>query len=265
MPRDARRTARGRAARARPSRSRARGGSVAGRRATARRRRASVRSVPAHAAARFSFTLPQLVAAGLALMVLSGGMVWVARLGDPRASLPPVRREPPNPCGRDRRPPVDRRRQLCRRALRRGGRGSREGAATPAAAGSIRKRCGFSKRTCASIDLAIEQSRKALRNDPANVYLNNHFAASRNRKLALLRRASALAMAPDELQAARTRFDRHHDQQTARIARARRRALAAAAPLAAQERGRAHAADRSHRSGGARLAARASATTPARS
>ena len=48
-----------------------------------------------------------------------------------------------------------------------------------------------------SIDQAIEQSRKALRADPANVYLNSHFAASRNRKLALLRRATALAMARD--------------------------------------------------------------------
>ena len=46
-----------------------------------------------------------------------------------------------------------------------------------------------------TIDQAIDQARKALRNDPANAYLNNHFAASRNRKLALLRRASALAMA----------------------------------------------------------------------
>ena len=50
---------------------------------------------------------------------------------------------------------------------------------------------------CVTIDQAIEQSRKALRADPANVYLNSHFAASRNRKLALLRRASALAMAQD--------------------------------------------------------------------
>ena len=39
---------------------------------------------------RFSFTLPQLVAAGLALMVLSGGLVWVMQLDDPRASLPPA-------------------------------------------------------------------------------------------------------------------------------------------------------------------------------
>ena len=45
-----------------------------------------------------------------------------------------------------------------------------------------------------AIDEAIEQSRKALKADPANLYLNNHFAASRNRKLALLRRATALAL-----------------------------------------------------------------------
>ena len=48
-----------------------------------------------------------------------------------------------------------------------------------------------------AIDQAIEQSRKALRSDPNSVYLNNHFAASRSRKLALLRRASALTMAQD--------------------------------------------------------------------
>ena len=48
-----------------------------------------------------------------------------------------------------------------------------------------------------AIDQAINQSRKALRSDPNSVYLNNHFADSRNRKLALLRRASALTMAQD--------------------------------------------------------------------
>src|SRR5688500_15403307 len=36
---------------------------------------------------RFSFTLPQLAAAGIALMVLSGGMVWVANSSQ-RAALP---------------------------------------------------------------------------------------------------------------------------------------------------------------------------------
>ena len=44
----------------------------------------------------------------------------------------------------------------------------------------------------AVIDRAIEQSRRALADDPMNVYLNSHLAAAKKRKLALLRRASAL-------------------------------------------------------------------------
>ena len=42
------------------------------------------------AARRFSFTVPQLVAAGLALMLLSGGTVWLARMGGQRTDFPPV-------------------------------------------------------------------------------------------------------------------------------------------------------------------------------
>ena len=44
----------------------------------------------------------------------------------------------------------------------------------------------------AAIDKAIDQSRQALAADPANVYLNNHLADARQRKLALLRRATAI-------------------------------------------------------------------------
>jgi tetratricopeptide (TPR) repeat protein len=151
---------------------------------------------------RFTFTLPQLVAAGLALMVLSGGMVWIARSGDPRARLPPI-------------------------VAKGDGRDDSAAAAaddkdgTPIAPASfadsyydqavsdLEKTLAESRsrldpetvrvleENLASIDAAIEQSRKALRNDPANVYLNNHFAAYRNRKLALLRKATALATMPD--------------------------------------------------------------------
>ena len=45
---------------------------------------------PPLTAARFSFTLPQLIAASLALMLLSGSMVWLARLGGPSTDFPPV-------------------------------------------------------------------------------------------------------------------------------------------------------------------------------
>src|SRR4051812_29141514 len=39
---------------------------------------------------RISFTIPQLVAAGLALMLLSGGIVWVARMGGPGTDFEPI-------------------------------------------------------------------------------------------------------------------------------------------------------------------------------
>lgn len=43
------------------------------------------------------------------------------------------------------------------------------------------------------VDCAIAEARRALETDPGNVYLNGHFAATRRRKLELLRQASALA------------------------------------------------------------------------
>jgi hypothetical protein len=46
-----------------------------------------------------------------------------------------------------------------------------------------------------AIDHAIDQCRRALSADPANLYLNEHLAESRQRKLVLLREASALAAA----------------------------------------------------------------------
>ena len=145
---------------------------------------------------RFSFTMPQLVAAGLALMVLSGGLVWVARLGDPRASLPAAGARYSST-----RPSPNRRRHhhTCVLAT----------LTTIEAVADLEKaldagRSRLDPETVSileenlrTIDQAIDQARKALRNDPANAYLNSHFAASRNRKLALLRRASALAMAAD--------------------------------------------------------------------
>jgi tetratricopeptide (TPR) repeat protein len=143
----------------------------------------------ARAPRRFSFTLPQLVAAGLALMVLTGGMVWMSRLGDPQAALPPVAAVEADP--REDLPMLtnfadahyDEAVSDLEKALE-----SNRARLDPETIRVI-------EENLLSIDVAIAQSRKALRSDPANVYLNNHFADSRNRKLALLRRASALAMA----------------------------------------------------------------------
>ncbi len=144
----------------------------------------------------FSFTLPQLVAAGLALMVLSGGLVWVARSGDPRASLPAID-------ATNGQPRPDAAEAPAIEAV------SFADAQYDQAVADLEKALAAGRprldpetvrvieENLASIDLAIEQARKALRNDPANVYLNTYFAASRNRKLALLRRASALAMSQE--------------------------------------------------------------------
>jgi anti-sigma factor RsiW len=141
---------------------------------------------------RFSFTLPQLVAAGLALMVLSGGLVWVARLGDPRASLPPAVAQ------------VVEHEELSAIPRVAFADANYDKAVTDLEKMLEDNRGRLDPQTVQilednlhTIDQAIEQARKALRADPANVYLNGHFAASRNRKLALLRRASALAMAQD--------------------------------------------------------------------
>jgi tetratricopeptide (TPR) repeat protein len=136
------------------------------------------------------------------LMVVSGGMVWLMQLGGSRTSIPQIVAS----------------------------NGPIESAATPAQTPKIEdeptpiQRVNFAdarydeaiadlEKTLASsrsrlnpdtvrileenlmaIDQAIDQCRKALRNDPSNVYLNNHFVESRNRKLTLLRRAAALAM-----------------------------------------------------------------------
>jgi len=140
---------------------------------------------------RFTFTLPQLVAASLALMVLSGSMVWIARSDNPSARFPPVVAlvAPGNDVTETpvfapasfvdmyydqavadlEKTLADGRNRLDPETVR------------------------IIKENLLSIDQAIEQSKKALRADPANVYLNTHFAAYRNRKLALLRRATALA------------------------------------------------------------------------
>jgi hypothetical protein len=150
----------------------------------------------------FSFTLPQLVAAGLALMVSSGTLVWMLTLRESRMTPPVIATTDTTPPTAT--VPVD--------------------AATESADQVHPARVNFAdvhydeaisalektldegrsrldpetvrvlEANLMAIDQAIEQCRKALRNDPSNVYLNNHFVESRNRKLALLRRATALTM-----------------------------------------------------------------------
>lgn len=133
---------------------------------------------------RFTFTLPQLVAAGLALMVMSGGGVWVLQHGGRATSMPPVvatdpMRDPVVPAGASD-PRYDEAIADLQQALD-AGRSALDATTIKILESNLR-----------SIDTAIDQSRRALAGDPANVYLNNHLADARQRKLALLRRATAL-------------------------------------------------------------------------
>lgn len=139
-------------------------------------------------AQRFTFTLPQLAAASLALMVLSGGLVWMARSGDPRADFQPISAEavPGDVVAMAPANFADAHYDAAVADLEKtleDGRGRLD----PETIRVIEENLG-------AMDRAIDQCRRALTADPANVYLNSHLAASRQRKLELLRRASALTM-----------------------------------------------------------------------
>ena len=127
---------------------------------------------------RFAFTLPQLVAASLALIVASGGMVWLARMGGPTTDFPPVLGEVRlanfgdaafDEAVADLEETLD------------AGRGRLDPE-------TIR----VLETNLQVIDRAIAQCREALQADPSSVYLNTYLAETRRRKLELLRRATAL-------------------------------------------------------------------------
>jgi hypothetical protein len=134
--------------------------------------------------ARLSFTIPQVAAAGLALMLLSGGLVWMARSGDPRADVPPIRAQEEEPAVAPANfadTHYDAAIAELERTLEQGRK-----SLDPETVRVLEK-------NLTAIDRAIDQCRRALSTDPANVYLNTHLADARQRKLQLLRRATALA------------------------------------------------------------------------
>ena len=130
---------------------------------------------------RFSFTLPQLVAASLALMVLSGSMVWLARLGGDRTDFPAIAANAPGP---GPAPLADAHYEEAIADLQQ----VLDAGRTKLDPGTVRAL----ERNLAAIDDAIAQCRQALAADPANVFLADHLAAAKRRKLALLRQANAL-------------------------------------------------------------------------
>ena len=140
---------------------------------------------------RVSFNVPQLIAASIALVLLSGGGMWLA-LHSPTLETRTPRTSPPLPAVGQ---------PLVRTA------GSVETSRTDRAIADLQdvlarneSRLDTStvrvvRENLALIDSAIGQARRALEADPGNAYLNLHLADTMRRKLELLRRINAIATA----------------------------------------------------------------------
>jgi anti-sigma factor RsiW len=135
---------------------------------------------------RWSFSLPQLAAAGIALAALSGGAAWMLRAPNRPTLIPPVATAPSGT-------------QAVNAAVRPSA--SQSYAAAVADLERVlaegRGRLDTStvriiEQNLAAIDRAIAQAQRALDADSANLYLNTHLAETMRRKLDLLRQAAAL-------------------------------------------------------------------------
>lgn len=131
---------------------------------------------------RFTFSIPQLLAASIALMLLSGGGAWLA-----------TRQQPVNIASTRPRPTITPVANWAR---------STDGAIADLQAELTQneKRLDTTtvrivRKNLAVIDRAIAEARMALRGDPGNAYLNLHLANTMRRKVELLRRVNELAAA----------------------------------------------------------------------
>ena len=136
---------------------------------------------------KWSFSVPQLAAAAVTLMTLSGGTVWLIQSpGSTARNLPvaavdspgvtPIAVNASNNAAQSYAAAVaDLERVLA------GGRGQLDTT-------TIR----VIEQNLAAIDQAIAQAQRALEADPANMYLNTHLAETMRRKLELLRQAATL-------------------------------------------------------------------------
>jgi anti-sigma factor RsiW len=136
---------------------------------------------------RWAFSLPQLAAAGIALMTLSGGAVWMVSSSartQTVATATPRQAEEPHVI-----PAVNKRNA------------SQSYAAAVADLERVlaegRGRLDTTtvrviEQNLAAIDRAIAEAQRALDADSANLYLNTHLAETMRRKLDLLRQAASL-------------------------------------------------------------------------
>ena len=134
---------------------------------------------------RFSFSVPQLLAASVALILLSGGSVWLAvqQRSTNTAAEPAVTPQPSTVRVANWTGSTDAAIAELQAALT-----LNEKRLDSATVRIVRK-------NLAIIDRAIAEARIALRNDPGNAYLNLHLADTMRRKVELLRRVNDMAAA----------------------------------------------------------------------
>ncbi len=153
-----------------------------------------------HRRRRWSFSLPELAAAGIALMALSGGAAWllhpvtstvvVARGPVAEPSVTPGLTPALAPSGSFRigLSPSRRAAGLSYDAAV----ADLEGVLTAGRGRLDSTTVRVIERNLATIDSAIAQAQRAVAADSANAYLNSHLAETMRRKLELLRQAAAL-------------------------------------------------------------------------
>ncbi|HYF40739.1 MAG TPA: zf-HC2 domain-containing protein [Gemmatimonadales bacterium] len=135
---------------------------------------------------RWAFSLPQLAAAGIALMAISGGTVWVLSTSGQPESMAPVVVVPSETPAMNvaSRPTASESYAAAVADLEQvlaEGRGRLDSTTVTVI-----------EQNLAAIDRAIAEAQKALAADSANLYLNTHLAETMRRKLDLLRQAAAL-------------------------------------------------------------------------
>lgn len=135
---------------------------------------------------RFAFSVPQLAAAAVALMVVSAGATAVLL---PRASAPAVATDS-TPLLRTVAFPGDVALQSYDTAIR-----DLEAALATRRSQLDTATVRVVEQSLAVIDVAIRQARAALARDPDNLYLNDHLQRSLDRKLELLRTVATLPVA----------------------------------------------------------------------
>jgi anti-sigma factor RsiW len=149
----------------------------------------AVMDLDAHRSSRrkWTFSLPQLAAAGIALMTLSGSAVWLFSVPAKQAAVTPA---PVLAGGETRAVTV---------ALKPNAAQSYAAAVADLERVLAEGRGKLDTTTVkiieqnlAAIDRAIAEAQRALDADTANLYLNTHLAETMRRKLDLLRQAAAL-------------------------------------------------------------------------